>query len=78
MRTPQVVNVCVCPWQQELAALDLATMCALLAGFAFVYMRDKRDGDEAIRKLDNYEFGYKRRRLRVEWAKVRSEMHLYS
>lgn len=40
------------------------------AGFAFIYMKDKRDGDEAIRKLDNLEFGYKRRRLRVEWAKV--------
>lgn len=42
----------------------------MCTGFAFVYMKDKRDGDEAIRKLDGFEFGYKRRRLRVEWAKV--------
>ncbi|GFR43718.1 hypothetical protein Agub_g4829 [Astrephomene gubernaculifera] len=38
-------------------------------GFAFVYMRRKSDGDEAIRKLDRSEYGYKRRPLRVEWAK---------
>eukprot|EP00803_Ostreobium_quekettii_P005749 evm.model.scf_732EXC.4 EVM.evm.TU.scf_732EXC.4 scf_732EXC:23262-25228(-) len=40
------------------------------AGFAFVYMEDKRDADDAIRALDRKEFGYKRRRLRVEWAKA--------
>ncbi|CAD7699714.1 unnamed protein product [Ostreobium quekettii] len=39
-------------------------------GFAFVYMEDKRDADDAIRALDRKEFGYKRRRLRVEWAKA--------
>lgn len=33
-------------------------------------MRDRRDGDDAIAALDGREFGYKRRRLRVEWAKV--------
>lgn len=33
-------------------------------------MREKRDGDDAIRKLDRMEYGYKRRPLRVEWAKV--------
>ncbi|GAX78203.1 hypothetical protein CEUSTIGMA_g5645.t1 [Chlamydomonas eustigma] len=38
-------------------------------GFAFVYMCDKRDADDAIRKLDDYEFGQKRRRLKVQWAK---------
>eukprot|EP00798_Chlamydomonas_sp_ICE-L_P023741 gene23741-9299_t len=33
-------------------------------GFAFLYMRDKRDAEVAIKKLDGMEFGYKRRRLR--------------
>jgi arginine/serine-rich splicing factor 4/5/6 len=41
-----------------------------MAGFAFIYMDDDRDADDAIRALDNYEFGRQRRRLRVEWAKV--------
>lgn len=35
-----------------------------------MYMRRKDDGDYLIRKLDGTEWGYKRRRLRVEWAKV--------
>ncbi|KAJ4788337.1 Serine/arginine-rich splicing factor 6 [Rhynchospora pubera] len=39
------------------------------SGFAFVYMEDERDGDDAIRSLDRTEFGRKGRRLRVEWAK---------
>lgn len=39
------------------------------AGFAFVYMKYKRDGEDAIRALDRREFGYKRRRLIVEWSK---------
>ncbi len=33
-------------------------------------MMDRRDGEDAIRKLDDSEFGYKRRRLKVQWAKV--------
>lgn len=41
-----------------------------IAGFAFVYMRYKSDGDDAIRKLDRTEYGYKRRPLRCEWASV--------
>ena len=40
-------------------------------GFAFVYMDDDRDAEDAIRALDNLEFGRQRRRLRVEWAKVK-------
>lgn len=40
------------------------------AGYAFVYMKYKDDGNYAIRKLDGQEFGYKRRRLRVEWSNV--------
>lgn len=32
-------------------------------------MKDRRDGEDAIRALDGHEFGYRRRRLRVEWAK---------
>jgi arginine/serine-rich splicing factor 4/5/6 len=40
------------------------------AGFAFVYMDDERDAEDAIRGLDNSEFGRQRRRLCVEWAKV--------
>ncbi|KAJ4880376.1 Serine/arginine-rich splicing factor RS40 [Raphanus sativus] len=39
------------------------------AGFAFVYMEDERDAEDAIRALDRIEFGRKGRRLRVEWTK---------
>ncbi|KAL9996498.1 putative RNA recognition motif domain, nucleotide-binding alpha-beta plait domain superfamily [Helianthus debilis subsp. tardiflorus] len=39
------------------------------SGFAFIYMEDERDADDAIRALDRYEFGRKGRRLRVEWTK---------
>ncbi|XP_010413337.1 PREDICTED: serine/arginine-rich splicing factor RS31 isoform X1 [Camelina sativa] len=38
-------------------------------GFAFVYFEDERDAEDAIRKLDNFPFGYEKRRLSVEWAK---------
>ncbi|KAK4371966.1 hypothetical protein RND71_007350 [Anisodus tanguticus] len=41
----------------------------VLGGFAFVYMEDERDADDAIRRLDRIEFGRKGRRLRVEWTK---------
>eukprot|EP01018_Ginkgo_biloba_P012730 Gb_39834 [translate_table: standard] len=37
--------------------------------FAFVYMDDERDAEDAIRGLDNTEFGRQRRRLSVEWAR---------
>ncbi|KAL6569464.1 Serine/arginine-rich splicing factor rs41 [Orobanche minor] len=40
-----------------------------LAGFAFIYMEDDRDAEDAVRKLDRIEFGRKGRRLRVEWTK---------
>lgn len=47
------------------------SICLLCdAGFAFVYFEDERDADDAIRGLDNMPFGYDRRRLSVEWAKV--------
>ncbi|KAK4431533.1 Serine/arginine-rich splicing factor RS41 [Sesamum alatum] len=39
------------------------------SGFAFVYMEDERDAEDAIRALDRMEFGRKGRRLRVEWTK---------
>ncbi|XP_021748071.1 serine/arginine-rich splicing factor RS41-like isoform X2 [Chenopodium quinoa] len=39
------------------------------SGFAFVYMEDEKDADDAIRRLDRAEFGRKGRRLRVEWTK---------
>lgn len=42
----------------------------LHAGFAFIYMEDERDAEDAIRGLDRREFGRKGRRLRVEWTKV--------
>ena len=45
-------------------------MLWLFTGFAFVYMEDERDAEDAIRALDRYEFGRKGRRLRVEWTKV--------
>lgn len=44
--------------------------CYYLAGFAFVYFEDERDAEDAIRGLDNLPFGYDRRRLSVEWARV--------
>lgn len=40
------------------------------AGFAFIYMEDERDAEDAIRSLDRTEFGRQGRRLRVEWTKV--------
>ncbi|XP_057531779.1 serine/arginine-rich splicing factor RS40-like isoform X2 [Amaranthus tricolor] len=40
-----------------------------VAGFAFVYMEDERDAEDAVRRLDRVEFGRKGRRLRVEWTK---------
>nr|AAB18813.1 splicing factor At-SRp40 [Arabidopsis thaliana] len=39
------------------------------AGFAFVYMEDERDAEDAIRALDRFEFGRRGRTLRVEWTK---------
>lgn len=42
----------------------------LSPGFAFVYMENERDAEDAIRALDRYEYGRKGRRLRVEWTKV--------
>ncbi|KAL8160032.1 hypothetical protein V2J09_001569 [Rumex salicifolius] len=42
-------------------------------GFAFVYMEDERDAEDAIRRLDRIEFGRKGRRLRVEWTKQERE-----
>lgn len=41
-----------------------------LAGYAFVYFEDERDAEDAIRGIDNTPFGYERRKLSVEWAKV--------
>ncbi|KAJ6686182.1 hypothetical protein OIU79_016057 [Salix purpurea] len=41
----------------------------LPTGFAFVYMEDERDAEDAIRRLDRTEFGRKGRCLRVEWTK---------
>ncbi|KAI4979207.1 hypothetical protein ZWY2020_015960 [Hordeum vulgare] len=38
-------------------------------GFAFVYMEDERDAEDAIRRLDRTDFGRTGRRLRVEWTK---------
>ncbi|XP_038685994.1 serine/arginine-rich splicing factor RS40-like isoform X1 [Tripterygium wilfordii] len=39
------------------------------SGFAFIYMEDERDAEDAIRGLDRTDFGRKGRRLRVEWTK---------
>ncbi|KAK9147726.1 hypothetical protein Scep_006483 [Stephania cephalantha] len=39
------------------------------SGFAFIYMDDERDAEDAIRGLDRIEFGRQGRRLRVEWTK---------
>ncbi|KAJ1378698.1 RNA-binding domain superfamily [Sesbania bispinosa] len=60
----------------------LANLCAnfflegnLLACFAFVYYEDERDAEEAIRALDNFPFGYDKRRLSVEWARGERGRH---
>ncbi|KAF8097584.1 hypothetical protein N665_0285s0015 [Sinapis alba] len=42
---------------------------SIMQGFAFVYMEDERDAEDAIRALDRFEFGRKGRRLCVEWTK---------
>nr|XP_011468913.1 PREDICTED: serine/arginine-rich splicing factor RS31-like isoform X2 [Fragaria vesca subsp. vesca]XP_011468914.1 PREDICTED: serine/arginine-rich splicing factor RS31-like isoform X2 [Fragaria vesca subsp. vesca] len=39
------------------------------AGFAFVYLDNDRDAEDAIRHLDDKPFGYDKRRLSVEWAR---------
>ncbi|XP_009389515.2 serine/arginine-rich splicing factor RS41 isoform X1 [Musa acuminata AAA Group] len=39
------------------------------SGFAFIYMDDERDAEDAIRGVDRLEFGRHGRRLRVEWTK---------
>ncbi|KAJ9164143.1 hypothetical protein P3X46_023751 [Hevea brasiliensis] len=39
------------------------------SGFAFIYMENERDAEDAIRGLDRIEFGHRGRRLRVEWTK---------
>ena len=41
------------------------------SGFAFEYIDNERDAEDAIQGLDRIEFGRKGRRLRVEWTKVR-------
>ncbi|KAL7158623.1 hypothetical protein ABFS83_02G156700 [Erythranthe nasuta] len=49
--------------------IDIMFIPDPVAGFAFVYMEDERDAEDAIRKLDRIEFGKKGRRLRIEWTK---------
>ncbi|KAL6847535.1 hypothetical protein ACP4OV_022561 [Aristida adscensionis] len=39
------------------------------SGYAFIYFEDERDAEDAIRRLDNVDFGYSRRRLSVEWSR---------
>ncbi|KAK8714711.1 hypothetical protein V6N13_042060 [Hibiscus sabdariffa] len=60
-------------WGSILGGLFLAEEeCQLIEdsfGFAFIYMEDERDAEDAIRALDRTEFGQKGRRLRVEWTK---------
>ncbi|GAA0167682.1 RNA splicing factor [Lithospermum erythrorhizon] len=54
--------------QQSLIYLEF-NACPVLFWFAFVYMEDERDAEDAIRRLDRFEFGRTGRRLRVEWTK---------
>jgi len=39
------------------------------SGYAFIYMEDEQDAEDAIRGLDDSKFGRQRRRLSVEWKK---------
>jgi arginine/serine-rich splicing factor 4/5/6 len=48
----------------------LLLSCVQHEGFAFVYMEDERDAEDAIHRLDGIDFGRKGRRIRVEWTKV--------
>ncbi|KAE8704675.1 Serine/arginine-rich splicing factor RS41 [Hibiscus syriacus] len=41
----------------------------MFQGFAFIYMKEEIDVEDAIRGLDRTEFGHKGCRLRVEWTK---------
>ncbi|XP_057720683.1 serine/arginine-rich splicing factor RS31 isoform X1 [Arachis stenosperma] len=47
----------------------------IYAGFAFVYFEDERDAEDAVRALDNFPFGYEKRRLSVEWARGERGRH---
>jgi hypothetical protein len=47
---------------------------ACIAGYAFIYFEDERDAEDAIRRLDKADFGHGRRRLSVEWSRVK--LHL--
>ncbi|XP_019424357.1 PREDICTED: serine/arginine-rich splicing factor RS31-like isoform X1 [Lupinus angustifolius] len=47
----------------------------IYAGYAFVYYEDERDAEDAIRVLDNFPFGYEKRRLSVEWARGERGRH---
>eukprot|EP00271_Cylindrocystis_brebissonii_P005952 TRINITY_DN1839_c0_g1_i1.p1 TRINITY_DN1839_c0_g1~~TRINITY_DN1839_c0_g1_i1.p1 ORF type:complete len:156 (-),score=20.36 TRINITY_DN1839_c0_g1_i1:116-583(-) len=42
-------------------------------GFAFVYMEDDRDAEDAIHELDHTKWGRQGRQLCVEWAKQGDE-----
>lgn len=50
----------------------------LLVGYAFVYFEDERDAEDAIHALDNTPFGYDRRKLSVEWARVCLALYGYN
>lgn len=41
-------------WTDQGCPAVVYCLVVLLAGFAFVYMEDKRDGEDAIRALDRY------------------------
>jgi hypothetical protein len=50
--------------------LIFVLFCLVTAGFAFVYFVDENDAEDAIRGVDTKPFGYDRRKLSVEWARV--------
>ncbi|CAG7887627.1 unnamed protein product [Brassica rapa] len=62
----EVINLFILLTVHGLTSIMLV---ASSSGFAFVYMENERDADDAIRGLDRIEFGRKGRRLRVEWTK---------
>ncbi len=57
-------------FSKDILIIDSCYFALLVLGFAFIYMEDERDAEDAIRRLDRTEFGRKGRRLRVEWTKV--------
>lgn len=61
---------CVAPYCVTRHTISIWLVILTSQGFAFIYMEDERDAEDAIRRLDRIEFGRKGRWICVEWTKV--------